>query len=140
MADRAPVVVGTKATLITQLALTASGEVQPVPEPKLTEKSPGLVPTFVSAKVSGDVPVLVRVNDWTADAVPVAWLPKGIEVGEKMTAGAVPLTLSEARNGLPDALDATVSEPLVIPVTLGVAVTCTVQLPPDGSEAGQLLV
>jgi hypothetical protein len=66
--DRAPVVVGSKTTVMTHPAFGASVPLQP----NETEKSPGFVPVLLTVKVSVPVPVLVTLKVCVELAVPTA--------------------------------------------------------------------
>jgi len=104
-------------------------------------KSPGLVPAIEAFEtVRLLVPELVRVKFCWADVDPLAWLPKLMDAGARVTAGATPVTLRLATKGLPVALAATVKVPFRTPVATGVEVTLMTQLAPPAKEAGQLLV
>lgn len=97
-----------------------------------------MVPAKAIVNVSADVPLLSSVNACAVVCEPTGWLPKAMEAGVRLTAGATPVTDREATKGLPEALDATLTVPLAIPVADGEAVTLTMQLAPGPREAGQL--
>ncbi len=67
-------------------------------------------------------------------------MPKLRLVGEKLTAGAVPVPLRPTVCGLPAALSLMLSVPVRVPVWIGVNVTFNVQLALIASELPQLFV
>ena len=85
-----PALAGVNVTLIVQLAPAATL----VPQVLVWAKSPALVPLrvmLVMLRVA--LPLLVRVTELAALVVPTAWLPKLRLVGERLTAGWVPVPL-----------------------------------------------
>jgi len=72
--------------------------------------------------------------------VPTTWLAKVRLVGERLTAGAVPVPVRLAVWGLPLALSVRVMAALRVPVAAGVKVTLIVQLVPAATLDPQLLV
>src|SRR5438067_1446456 len=138
LAVRAPVAEGLKVTVMVQLALTASvlglsGQVF------VWAKSPALVPVSPTlVMVRGAVPLLVSVTGWPALVVPVGWLPNERLVGERVTAGAVPVPLSATVCGLPPALSLMETLALRLPVAPGVKVTLMVQVALTASVLGLL--
>ena len=67
-------------------------------------------------------------------------MPKVRLVGEKVTAGAVPVPVNETVCGLPLALSVTETAPVREPVAVGAKVTEIVQVPATATEAPQVLV
>ena len=72
--------------------------------------------------------------------VPTNWLPNASEVGDKVTAGAVPVPVRAAVWGLLGALSVTVSVPDLAPVAAGLNVTLIAQLAPAAKLVPQLFV
>lgn len=72
--------------------------------------------------------------------MPTNWFPKLKLVGERLTAGDVPVPLRETVCGLPVALSVTEMLPVVFPVAVGVKLTLIVQELPAAREEPQLLV
>src|SRR5437016_2908473 len=90
--------------------------------------------------LSAALPVLVRVTVCETLVVLKIWRAKGRLAGDRLTAGAVPVPLSDTVCGLPVALSAIVTAPVRVPVAVGVNVTPMVQLAPAASDAPQVLV
>ncbi len=67
-------------------------------------------------------------------------MPKLRLVGERLTAGAVPVPLRPTVCGLPAALSLMLSVALRVPVAVGVKVTLIEQLAPAATDVPQLLV
>ncbi len=67
-------------------------------------------------------------------------MPKLRLVGEKLTAGAVPVPLRPTVCGLPAALSLMLSVAFRVPVAVGVKVALIEQLPPAATDVPQLLV
>jgi hypothetical protein len=125
-----PVAVGVNVTLMAQIAPAATLD----PQVLVWAKSPLLAPVIVMLlMVSAAVPVLVRVSVSAALFVPTVWLPKAIELLERLTAGVVPVPVSATVCGLFDALSVMVTVPETDPVAVGVKVTGMRQLPPAAS-------
>jgi hypothetical protein len=81
---REPVAVGVKVTLRVQLALAARLE----PQVLVWEKSPLFVPAMVTlVMLSVALPVLVSVMGAAGLVVPITWLPKSYDDGERATKG-----------------------------------------------------
>ena len=139
VATRAPVVVGVKVTLKTQVAFGASVVTQLAGVVE-EAKSPGLVPPrLIALMVSGPVPVLVSVTVWAALVVPTKRLPKlRLVLGVKVTAGAMPVPLRLMVWGLPLALSVMLMVAARAPVTLGVKVTLKTQVAFTASVVTQL--
>jgi hypothetical protein len=72
------------------------------------------------------LPLLVRVIIWAALVVPRDWLPKGTLVGERLTAGAMPVPARLSDWGLPAALSVNTTEAVRVPGALGVNVALRV--------------
>jgi hypothetical protein len=89
---------------------------------------------------SGPVPLLLSVTVCAALVVPTFWLANVRLVGARLAAGAVPLPLRLAVCGLPAASSVTLSEPLRVPVAVGVKVTLMLQLALAANVVPQLLV
>jgi len=90
--------------------------------------------------VNAAVPLLVRVTVWAELVVPRDWLPNATLVGERLTAGAVPVPERLTVCGLLGALSVKESEAVRLPVAVGVKVTLTVQLAPAATELPHVLV
>jgi hypothetical protein len=137
LADLAPVAVGLNVTLMEQLAPAA----KLAPQVFVCEKSPLLVPVKVMlVRVSVAVPLFVSVIALAALATPTCWLPNASDVGDRVTAGAVPVPVRAAVWGLPVALSVTVRVPVLAPVAVGLNVTLMAQLAPAARLVPQLLV
>ena len=67
-------------------------------------------------------------------------MPKLRDVGAKLTAGAVPVPVSETVCGLPLALSVTETAPVREPVAVGVKITEIVHVPAAATVAPQVLV
>jgi hypothetical protein len=81
---REPLAVGVKVTLRVQLALAARLE----PQVLVWEKSPLFVPAMVTlVMLSVALPVLVSVMGAAELVVPITWLPKSYDDGERATKG-----------------------------------------------------
>jgi|SRR5438876_150234 len=92
---------------------------------------------------NGPVPVFVRVTVFGALVVPTFTFPKLRLVGERLTAGAVPVPVRLTVCGLPLALSVTVKLAAHVPEAVGVNVTLKVQLELAASVeglSGQLFV
>jgi len=90
--------------------------------------------------VNAAVPLLVRVTVWAVLVVPRDWLPNATLVGERLTAGAVPVPERPTVCGLLGALSVRVTEAALLPVAVGVKVTLIVQLAPAATELPHVLV
>jgi hypothetical protein len=93
---------------------------------------------LVMVKVA--VPVLLRVIAVPAVVVPSATTPKGIDVGDSVATGPVPVPVKGADWGLPEALSVMVTAALRAPVAVGLNVTLMVQLAPAATLVPQVLV
>jgi hypothetical protein len=136
LADRLPEALGENVTEIVHVAFTSSvagltGHVF------VCVKSEAFVPpTEIPVIANGAVPELVRVVFWTALVVPTAWLANVRLVGVSVTAGAIPLPVSETVCGLPLALSVTDTLALRLPLAVGLNVTEIVQFAPAASVLG----
>ena len=72
--------------------------------------------------------VFVMVTGWEALVVPTSWLLKVRLPLERVGADTIPVPVSPMVWGLPGALSVIVSEPVRLPVAVGVKVTSIVQL------------
>src|SRR5580692_5654348 len=95
-----------------------------------------LTPDMLSAAA----PVLVSTTVWAALGIPTLSMPKLRLVGERPTAGAVPVPVSETVWALPLALSVIVIAPLRVPVTVGVKVTLIAQFAPAATLVPQVFV
>ena len=71
--------------------------------------------------------------------MPTAWLAKVRLVGERLTAGAVPVPVRLTLCGLPVALSVTVRAALRVPLAAGVKVTLIVQLAPAATRTTAII-
>src|SRR5208337_3257708 len=128
-----PVALGLKVTLRVQLAPAATLE----PQVLVWEKSP-LTVMRVMLRVA--FPVLLRVTLLALLLVPTFCDGKVKEVGERLTAGAVPVPvrLTVCVAGL--ALSVMVTAPVRVPAAVGLKVTLRVQLAPAATLEPQVLV
>ncbi len=90
--------------------------------------------------VSVAVPLLVSVTPCAALVLPTCWLLKLRLVGERVTAGAIPVPLRLTLCGLPAALSVIETVPVRVPVAVGVNVTLIVQLAAAATDAPQVFV
>src|SRR5262245_40520180 len=94
LAVRAPAAVGVNVTEIVQLAPAAS-VLGPSGQLLSWAKSPALAPASPMLEItSGASPEFVNVTLCAALVVPTSWLPKPRLVGDRLTAGVVPVPLS----------------------------------------------
>ena len=138
-ADRAPVAVGRKVTLMVQVPEGATLGKQLF----VCVKSPLFVPVIAMLEiVSVPAPVLVRVVLEGELLVRIGWLPKEILVGEKLVpdVAATPVPVSGTVCGLPAALSATLTLADSALVVDGVKVALMVQDPPAEIPLPQLLL
>src|SRR5262245_21022195 len=140
VAVRAPAAVGVNVTEIVQLAPAAS--VAGLSGQLLSwAKSPALAPASPMLEItSGARPEFVNVTLCAALVVPTSWLPKPRLVGDRLTAGVVPVPLSGTVCGLPTALSLMLTLAVRLPAADGVKVTEIVQLAPTASVPGQVFV
>jgi hypothetical protein len=83
--------------------------------------------------LSAAFPVFESLTDLGGLVVPFRWLAKVSEVGETLalaTGAATPLPVRLTLSGEPAALLETTSEPVRVPVAVGLKVTYSVQLEP----------
>jgi hypothetical protein len=137
LADRLPLAVGEKITLMAHLPPLATDP----PQLFVWLKSPPLAPVIMMLlRVSVAVPVFLSVTALAALLVPTAWLENARLVGARVTADWSPVPVSVIVCGLPDALSVTVTVPVRVPVVVGVKVTLMVQFAPAAKLAPQALV
>ena len=110
VAERLPVAAGVKTTEMVQFFPAATLE----PQVFVWLKSPGLAPVkLMLVTVSAALPLLVSVTTCAVDGLPTAVVVNVMLVGASETNGAVvPVPVSAAVCGLPDALSATVIVPV----------------------------
>jgi hypothetical protein len=96
--------------------------------------------TFVTLSVA--LPVFNSVTVCAALVVLSTWLPNERVIGERLAAAPTPVPVSVTVCGLIVALSVMASEPVLVPVAVGVKVTLTEQVPlaAIGEEATQVLV
>jgi hypothetical protein len=136
-AARLPLAEGVKVTLSVQFAPAAT---EP-PQVFVCAKSLEFVPVIaIPVRLKVALPLLLRVIVPAALLVPTAWFAKERLLGEKLTAGAVPVPERLAVWGLPLALSMTVSEAARLPLAEGVKVTLSVQFAPTATELPQVSV
>jgi hypothetical protein len=140
VAVRVPVASGVKVNMYVQLAPAASvlGHVC------VAVKSEALVPPSVALLISSDAPPgLEIVMPSGAEVVLICWLPKGSGFGFSVSCGAVPVPVSAASVGEPDALLATEMLAVSAPLVVGLNRTVMAHAEPAARVAGltgQLLV
>jgi hypothetical protein len=139
-AERFPVTLGVKPTVIVQEAAAASE----VPQVLVWLKLVAFVPvTEMLEMARAAVPGLVRVIGRAVADVPTGVLGKGSGFGASVACGAraaAPVPLIAADCGEPTALSTTVREAERLPAAAGVKPTVIVQEPPAATDAPQLLV
>jgi len=90
-AVRVPLAVGVKVTLMVQFPPAGTGTPTTQVPVDAHAKSPGFVPTMLTAvKFSAALPVFVSVTVWAALVVPTFWLLKVRLVGAKETPAVPP--------------------------------------------------
>lgn len=137
-ADSEPTTDGVKVTLKVQVPPAARELVHVL---LARVKSALLVPATTRLEILRvALPLFVRVTDCAAVEAPSDSVPKVRVVGERPTAGAVPVPVRVTCWGLVEALSLKVMLAVRMPAALGVNVTLTVQLPPAASELPQVLV
>jgi hypothetical protein len=87
---------------------------------------------------SAEVPVLVSVTVLVVLVVFTTWFPNETEVGDRKTAGAVPVPVRVTVCGLPPALSMTERVPPRLPIALGVNVMLIVQALLAANVAGEI--
>ena len=128
-----PVTVGVKVTL------RAQARPGPTLEPQLLVwAKPGLTPML--EMVRAPVPVLDRSTVNAALVVFTCWEAKVRLEGVTPATGAVPVPVSAATEGPLTELSLRLSEPIRVPVAVGVKSTLKVQLDPPGRLPLQVLV
>ncbi len=75
------------------------------------------------------LPLFVSVTFCAPLVVPTSWLLKATLVGERLTAGPIPVPVKVTLCGLPLALSLMLTAAVRVPVAAGVNVTLMVQLP-----------
>jgi hypothetical protein len=132
-----PVVAGRKVTLIVQLAPAVRLEPQVV----VREKSTALVPVIATLLiVIVALPVFLSVATTAALLVLIVRMPNGIDVGERLATGLIPVPLKVTRWGLPLALSVTERVADRADAAVGLNVTVIEQLVPAARLLPQLLV
>src|SRR5215472_3001219 len=129
---RVPVVVGTKVTLMVQLAPAASV----APQELVCAKSPEAV---IPLMVRGPSPVLVKVTTWALLALPTNWFAKLRLAGDQAATGVVPVPVRLAEGAVLVKSPDTVMEPLRLPCAVGAKDTLMVHVAPTARVAPQLL-
>jgi hypothetical protein len=116
---------GVNTTLIGQLPPGGIDVQEPV-----SEKSVGLVPwTDIAETCTAFSPTFERVTTCAGLDVPDVCVPKATVAGDKLTMVQVPVR--EIACGLPDALSATMIDPVIVPFAAGLKETEIVQLAPE---------
>jgi hypothetical protein len=141
-----PVVVGSAATLIVQVALAPRSLVEQV-SPERT-KSPALAPPSVGAvhPVAAKFPVLARIKAWVAEVVLTVTNPKLFVNGLQFKPGEVPTTVIWSAvvvtlPEVPDTVQVLLKVVVLVPLLVGWAATRTVQdLPAPRFAVPQLSV
>jgi hypothetical protein len=137
VAFRVPLAVGENVTLIVQFAPAA----RDAPQVVVLEKSPLLAPVIVMLEMLNDAPpVLDSVTAWEELLVPICWPWKVSAEGDRPAPGVVPVPVSPAVCGLPEALSLMESAALRAPAALGLNVTLMVQFFPAATLVPQPLV
>ena len=139
-AERLPMAVGSKVTLIVQVPPAATE----APQVLVWEKSPALVPVTASVVIlKAAFPVLFRVMACAALVVATVWLPKVKLVGLSPTVGPVPVPVRLTDCWLPATLlllSVMFKEAVRLPGAAGVKVTLNVQLLLAASELPHVVV
>ena len=136
-ADSAPVAVGLNPTVMMQLAAAA----RLAPQVLVCEKELALVPVIeipLPLRLSAPVPVFLSVIFCAVAPVLIKVPENESEVGDKLTAGAVPVPLRVTFCGEPVALSAMRIVAVSVPAAAGVKVTVMAQLAPAPRLALQL--
>jgi hypothetical protein len=140
VAERLPVALGVKVAEIVQVALAASSDGTSGQLFVCAKSAEFVPPSRIELIASGAVPLLRTVTVCAALVVPTTCDAKETLVGVSVTAGWVPVPLSETECGLPAALSVTVTAAVRLPGAEGVKVTEIVQDAPAPSEAGHVFV
>ncbi len=136
-AARAPVALGVNTAVMVQFEPAATK----TPQLFVCEKSPAFAPVIAMLETGkSPLPVLNRVTPPGALLAPKPVLANVIVEMLKVTIGAVPVPLSVAVCGLPDALSITETAAVRVPEASGVNVILIVQLVAAASEVPQLLL
>ena len=137
---RGPVAVGLNLTLMEQ---PPPGFIE-LAQLSVCVKSAGLAPVIAMLPIDNvPVPVFVSCTLLVPPFLPTLRFPKESDVGDRLTAGAVPVPVRLTVCGLPAALSVTLTAALLAPVVVGVNVTVRVQVPLTARVEGlrgQLLV
>ena len=134
-ADRTPVALGVNFTLMKQLA--PDGTL--VPQVLVWLKSPAFTPTIVMlVMLTVASLLLLSVMVFGRLVVLTGWVPKFSPVGVSFTAVATPVRVSFWV--LLEALSVKVTEPVNVPIALGLKVTLIEQLAPGAMVAPQVFV
>jgi hypothetical protein len=128
-----PGIAGAKVMLMVQLAPAA---IFP-PQAFVCAKSPLAVMLETS---NGSSPALLRVTDSAGLLVPTACSPNVSPVAERLAAGAMPVPLRLTTCGLSAALLATVTSPVLVPLSMGAKTTLRLQAAPGGKLGPQVFV
>jgi hypothetical protein len=136
-AARLPLAEGLKVTLIVQFPPAPTE----LPQVLVWAKSLALVPAIARlVTLNVALPLLARVTVCAALVVATDWFPKETLVGERLTAGAVPVPKRLTACGLPLALSVMLTDAVSVLAREGVKVTLIVQFPPAATELPQVLV
>src|SRR5204863_3127826 len=131
---RGPVAVGLNLTLMEQ---PPPGFIE-LAQLSVCVKSAGLAPVIAMLPIDNvPVPVFVSCTLLVPPFLPTLRFPKESDVGDRLTAGAVPVPVRLTVCGLPAALSVTLTAALLAPVVVGVNVTLTVQLPLGATAEAQ---
>jgi hypothetical protein len=128
---------GLNVTLIVQLPPALST----LPQLLLSAKLVILLLTELIVSVAP--PVFVNVTVCAALVVPTVWLLNVSDAGVTIAvgvAGLAPVPVRLTICGLPEALSATLTLPVLVPAAVGVKVTLIVQFPPAANKLPQLFV
>jgi hypothetical protein len=86
------------------------------------------------------LPVLLSVTILAGLVVPNTWLANIRLVGDRVTAGAIPVPVTGTACGLPAALSATLIFAVRVPLAVGVNATLIAQEAPAATDDPQVLV
>jgi len=90
--------------------------------------------------VSVALPVLLSVTTFAGLVVPNTWLANTRLVGERVTAGAMPVPVRGTVYGLPAALSATLTLAVRVPLAVGVKTTLIEHEAPAATDDPQVFV
>lgn len=131
VAERPPPLVGLKLTLMVQVAPAGTLD----PQLFCWLKSPVSAPPILMLEMaSGAVPEFVKLTALAMLPWPVNSAAKLRRPGARATAGWVPVPVSATDCGLPAALSATVTVPLIVPADFGSKSSVMVQLAPTAID------